>query len=95
MIWNEGGLRKLSIHPTAPKGYIYTTMHCRVDLSKGKKEWADLGEVDLQFFVEIPPLTSDEEWEMAKKNAEEVDPTIDEKIDDLAVPMEAIRMCCV
>lgn len=95
VIWNEGGLRKLSILPTAPKGYIYTTMHCRVDLSKGKKEWADLGEVDLQFFVEIPPLTSDEEWEMAKKNAEEVDPTIDEKIDDLAVPMEAIRMCCV
>ena len=95
VIWNEGGLRKLSILPTAPKGYIYTVMNCRVDLSDGKKEWADLGEVDLQFFVEIPPLTSDEEWETAKKNAEEVDPTIDERIDDLAVSMEAIRMCCV
>ena len=95
VIWNEGGLRKLSILPTAPKGHIYTVMNCRVDLSEGGKEWADLGEVDLQFFVEIPPLTSDEEWEMAKKNAEEIDPTIDERIDDLAVPMEAIRMCCV
>lgn len=95
VLWTEGGLRKLSILPTAPKGHIYTVMSCKVDLSEGEKEWAELGEIDLQFFVEVPPLMSDEEWEMAKKNAEEVDPTVNERIDDLAVPMEAIRMCCV
>lgn len=88
ILWKEGGLEKLTLLSTAPAGHVFSVLHGRMDLSGVYAAWTEEKDVPLQFFVEVPLLDNDRDWDIARKNA------LDGP-DDLAIPMEAIRMCCV
>ena len=88
VIWEEGGLERLTLLSTAPAGLVFAMLRGRADLSDVYVDWGEEKDVPVQLFVEIPALDDDRDWAVLREQASE-------GLDDLALPMEAIRMCCV
>ncbi|MBQ7263083.1 MAG: hypothetical protein IJR14_05125 [Synergistaceae bacterium] len=92
--WTEAGLEGMTLLP-AKDGRVWAVLHGTVDLSGVHGDWGGAEAVPAQMFVEVPALRDDAEWEDARQDAEQYDPDLGGAVDPLALPMEAIRMCCV
>ena len=88
VIWEEGGLERLTLLSTAPAGLVFAMLRGRADLSDVYVDWGEEKDVPVQLFVEIPVLEDDRDWAVLREQASD-------GLDELALPMEAIRMCCV
>lgn len=91
IIWKENGLSGLSLI-TWGKAETYAALEVTADLSSCASNWEDGKDVLIVAPLQIAALEDDSEWEGYEEDLQ--DGGLDE-FDEWAVPMEAIRMCCV
>lgn len=88
IIWKENGLSGLSLI-TWGKAETYAALEVMVDLSPCDQNWNDSKDVLVVAPIQIASLEDDAEWKAYEEDLQ------DGGLDEWAVPMEAIRMCCV
>lgn len=91
IIWKENGLSGLSLI-TWGKAETYAALEVTADLSPCDQNWNDGKDVLVVAPMQIASLEDDSEWMAYEEDLQ--DGGLDE-FDEWAVPMEAIRMCCV
>lgn len=88
IIWKENGLSGLSLI-TWGKAETYAALEVVVDLSPCDQNWNDGKDVLVVAPIQIASLEDDSEWKAYEEDLQ------NGGLDEWAVPMEAIRMCCV
>ena len=91
--WRENGLEGMILAPGAPGGEIHATLLCSVPGSALGARTAE--SVPMQLYLDVPKWGDAQAWEDARQNASEPDPALGIAYDELAAPVEAIRMCVV
>lgn len=89
--WKEAAMSGLSLLP-AKNGHIFAVVRGVVDLSQTRVDWPDGANVQLA--LDIPSFRDDEEWNLIRDLSASDDGPAG-AFDELAIPMTAIRMCCV
>ena len=88
IIWKENGLSGLSLI-TWGKAETYAALEVMEDLSPCDQNWDDGKDVLVVAPIQIASLEDDSEWKAYEEELQ------NGGLDEWAVPMEAIRMCCV